>query len=81
MTATSPEQVANSVSVRERAGRWIVAVDDKYGPVSVHAFDSKDFAIGFARAQRVKIWLEDQYPVEPTDGPVVGGVHRSSELD
>ncbi|WP_284313240.1 hypothetical protein [Labrys miyagiensis] len=58
-----------------------MAVDDECGPVSVHTFDSKDFAFGFARAQRVKIWLEDQYPVEPTDVPVMGGVHGSSELD
>jgi hypothetical protein len=68
MTATRLEQPGNSVSVQEVAGQWIVAVDDKNGAASVHTFDSKDFAVGYARAQSVKLWLEEQYPVEPAAG-------------
>lgn len=61
MSVGSSEHVGSSkaVFVHERAGRWTVVVAEKCGPSRVHTFDSMDFAFGYARAQRVRLWLEE----------------------
>jgi hypothetical protein len=61
MTVASSEHFGSSkaVFVQEHAGRWTVVVADKSGSSRIHTFDSMDFAFGYARAQRVKLWLEE----------------------
>ncbi|WP_413993502.1 hypothetical protein ACMDCR_16275 [Labrys okinawensis] len=72
MSVESSEGFGSSkaVSVQEQAGRWTVVVAEKWGTSCVHTFDSMDFAVGYARAQLVRLWLEELDGREPSMAPL-----------
>lgn len=72
MPVADSEQFGSSkaVSVQEQAGKWTVVVAEKWGPSRVHTFDNMDFAFGYARAQLVRLWLEELDDSGPSLAPL-----------